>query len=149
MAMLDIGVKVNTLPVVALGVGVGVDYGIYLFERMKHESQDMGLRLKDAFEEALKQRGTASVFTAVTMTISVATWMFSALKFQGDMGILLAFMFLVNMFGAILLLPALAAYLVGDRLRASSPHGVEWGDVAPGGDGQGIRRLRRAPLSGR
>ena len=131
MAMLDIGVKVNTLPVVALGVGVGVDYGIYLFERMKHESQDMGLKLKDAFEQALKQRGTASVFTAVTMTISVATWMFSALKSQGDMGILLAFMFLVNMFGSILLLPALAAYLVGDRLRASSPHGVEWGDVAP------------------
>jgi predicted RND superfamily exporter protein len=131
MAMLDIGVKVNTLPVVALGVGVGVDYGIYLFERMKHESQDMGLRLKDAFEEALKQRGTASVFTAVTMTISVATWMFSALKFQGDMGILLAFMFLVNMLGAVLLLPALAAYLVGDRLKADRPHGVEWGDVAP------------------
>ncbi len=127
MAMLDIGVKVNTLPVVALGVGVGVDYGIYLFERMKHESQDMGLRLKDAFEQALKQRGTASVFTAVTMTISVATWMFSDLKFQGDMGILLAFMFLVNMFGAVLLLPALAAYLVGDRLRAAEPHGVRVG----------------------
>jgi predicted RND superfamily exporter protein len=131
MAMLDIGVKVNTLPVVALGVGVGVDYGIYLFERMKHESQDMALQLKDAFEEALKQRGTASVFTAVTMTVSVATWMFSALKFQGDMGILLAFMFLVNMLGAILLLPALAAYLVGDRSKAKTPRGVEWGDVAP------------------
>jgi predicted RND superfamily exporter protein len=117
MAILDIGVKVNTLPVVALGVGVGVDYGIYLFERMKHEMEDNGLQLKDAFVEALKQRGTASVFTAVTMTVSVATWIFSALKFQADMGILLAFMFLVNMFGAILLLPALAAYLVGDRRR--------------------------------
>ena len=117
MAMLGIGVKVNTLPVVALGVGVGVDYGIYLFERMKHEMEDNGLKLKDAFVEALKQRGTASVFTAVTMTVSVATWMFSALKFQADMGILLAFMFLVNTFGAILLLPALAAYLVGDRKR--------------------------------
>jgi uncharacterized protein len=115
MAMLGIGVKVNTLPVVALGVGVGVDYGIYLFERMKHEMEDGGLQLKDAFVEALKQRGTASIFTAVTMTISVATWIFSALKFQADMGILLAFMFLVNAFGAILLLPALAAYLVGDR----------------------------------
>jgi predicted RND superfamily exporter protein len=136
MAMLDIGVKVNTLPVVALGVGVGVDYGIYLFERMKHESQHRGLRLKDAFEQALKQRGTASVFTAVTMTISVATWMFSALKFQGDMGILLAFMFLVNMFGAILLLPALAAYLVGDRLRTAQPRGLRWGDVAPGQTGR-------------
>jgi hypothetical protein len=115
MAMLGIGVKVNTLPVVALGVGVGVDYGIYLFERMKHEMEDNDLKLQDAFVEALKQRGTASIFTAATMTISVATWMFSALKFQADMGVLLAFMFLVNAFGAILLLPALAAYLVGDR----------------------------------
>ena len=114
MAMLGIGVKVNTLPVVALGVGVGVDYGIYLFERMKHEMEDNGLNLKDSFVEALKQRGTASIFTAATMTISVATWIFSALKFQADMGILLAFMFLVNAFGAILLLPSLAAYLVGN-----------------------------------
>ena len=123
MAILGIGVKVNTLPVVALGVGVGVDYGIYLFERMKHEMEDGGLKLKDAFVEALKQRGTASVFTAVTMTISVATWTFSDLKFQADMGILLCFMFLVNMFGAILLLPALAAYLVGDRKTPAKAKG--------------------------
>lgn len=112
MATLGIGVKVNTLPVVALGVGVGVDYGIYLFERMKHEMQGRGRSLQDAYVIALKQRGTASVFTAVTMTISVITWTFSALKFQADMGILLAFMFLVNMIGAIFLLPALAAWLV-------------------------------------
>ncbi len=113
MAMLGIGVKVNTLPVVALGVGVGVDYGIYLFERIKHMMSE-GVSLKDAYVEALKQRGTASLFTAITMTISVGTWYFSALKFQGDMGILLAFMFLVNVFGAILLAPALAAYFVRD-----------------------------------
>ena len=113
MAMLGIGVKVNTLPVVALGVGVGVDYGIYLFERIKHMMQE-GIPLKEAYVEALKQRGTASLFTAITMTISVGTWYFSALKFQGDMGILLAFMFLVNVFGAILLAPALAAYFVRD-----------------------------------
>jgi predicted RND superfamily exporter protein len=112
MALLGIGVKVNTLPVVALGVGVGVDYGIYLFERIKHEMHDGGMELREAFVEALKQRGTASVFTAVTMTLSIATWAFSNLKFQADMGILLAFMFLVNMLGAILLLPALAAWLL-------------------------------------
>ena len=120
MAMLGIGVKVNTLPVVALGVGVGVDYGIYLFERIKHEMQD-GLSLKDAYVAALKQRGTASLFTAITMTISVGTWYFSALKFQADMGILLAFMFLVNVFGAILLAPALAAYFVRDDQFAKKP----------------------------
>ena len=112
MALLGIGVKVNTLPVVALGVGVGVDYGIYLFERIKHEMHEGGMELREAFVEALKQRGTASVFTAVTMTLSIATWAFSNLKFQADMGILLAFMFLVNMLGAILLLPALAAWLL-------------------------------------
>lgn len=112
MAMLGIGVKVNTLPVIAISVGVGVDYGIYLFERIRHEMHERGMNLQQAFVESLKQRGTASLFTAVTMTVSVATWAFSPLKFQADMGLLLAFMFLVNVFAAILLLPALAAYIV-------------------------------------
>ena len=119
MAILGIGVKVNTLPVIAISVGVGVDYGIYLFERMKHEAHERGHSLQEAFVEALKQRGTASLFTAVTMTVSVMTWAFSTLKFQADMGILLGFMFLVNVFGAILLMPALAAFIVGERLN---PH---------------------------
>ncbi len=118
MAMMGIGLKVNTLPVVALGVGVGVDYGIYLFEVMRHEMKENNMTLRAGFLEALKQRGTASLFTAVTMTIGVATWVFSALKFQADMGVLLAFMFMVNLFGAILLAPALAAFLVGDGRRA-------------------------------
>lgn len=111
MATLGIGLKVSTLPVVALGVGVGVDYGIYLFERMKHSLEE-GETLADAFHKALQQRGTAAMFTAVTMSISVGTWAFSALKFQADMGILLAFLFMVNMLGAIFVLPALAAFLV-------------------------------------
>jgi predicted RND superfamily exporter protein len=126
MAWLGIGVKVNTLPVVALGVGVGVDYGIYLFERMKHELAS-GRPLRESFVEALKQRGTASVFTAVTMTVSVATWAFSALKFQADMGILLAFMFLVNVFGAILLLPAMAAFLIREPRPKTAEQGQTCG----------------------
>jgi len=120
MAMLGIGIKVNTLPVVALGVGVGVDYGLYLFERIKHEL-DLGHTLVHAYVEALKSRGTASVFTSVTMTIAVGTWYFSDLKFQADMGLLLGFMFLVNVFGALLLAPALAAYLVKDKSKAPAP----------------------------
>ena len=118
MAMLLIGVKVNTLPVIAISVGVGVDYGIYLFESMRHEMSHRGSSLQAAFVEALKQRGTASIFTAAMMTISVLTWAFSTLKFQADMGILLAFMFMVNVFGAIFLLPGLAAWFVGERGRA-------------------------------
>lgn len=116
MATLGIGLKVSTLPVIALGVGVGVDYGIYLFERMKHALKD-GDSLADAFHKALQQRGTAAIFTAITMSVSVGTWAFSALKFQADMGILLAFLFLVNMLGAIFVLPALAAFLVRDKVR--------------------------------
>ena len=59
----------------------------------------------------MRQRGNAAIFTALTMSIGVGTWAFSALKFQADMGILLAFMFLVNMLGAIFLLPAMAYWL--------------------------------------
>jgi predicted RND superfamily exporter protein len=116
MATLGIGLKVSTLPVIALGVGVGVDYGIYLYERFKHHLTDS---VQHAIYEALRQRGTAAVFTAVTMSIGVGSWAFSALKFQSDMGILLAFMFLVNMLGAIFLLPALAAMLLSRSRRAS------------------------------
>ena len=111
MAMLGIGLKVATLPVIALGVGVGVDYGIYLFERIQHEMEDRpGMSFRDAFYEAMRQRGTAAIFTAATMAIGVGTWTLSALKFQADMGLLLSFMFLVNMLGAICLLPALGAW---------------------------------------
>jgi len=116
MATLGIGLKVSTLPVIALGVGVGVDYGIYVYERFKHHLTDS---VQHAIYEALRQRGTAAVFTAVTMSIGVGSWAFSALKFQSDMGILLAFMFLVNMLGAIFLLPALAAMLLSRSRRAS------------------------------
>lgn len=100
MAWLGIGLKVATLPVITLGVGVGVDYGIYLYERLQHEVRG-GASLPEAFAAAMRQRGTAALFTAVTMFIGVGTWAFSALKFQVDMGVLLAFMFLVNLFGAV------------------------------------------------
>ncbi|MBM3358425.1 MAG: RND family transporter [Betaproteobacteria bacterium] len=115
MATFGIGLKISTFPVIALGVGVGVDYGIYLYERFKHH---LAQGVEPAFYEALRQRGTAAVFTALTMSIGVGSWAFSALKFQSDMGVLLAFMFFVNMLGAVFLLPALATMLLGRRGRA-------------------------------
>lgn len=118
MAMLGIGLKVATLPVMALGVGVGVDYGIYLYERIQHEMAE-GADLRHAFYEAMCQRGTAAVFTALTMSIGVGTWAFAPLKFQADMGVLLSFMFLVNVLGAIFLLPALAAWFNQGRRLVS------------------------------
>jgi hypothetical protein len=124
MATLGIGLKVSTLPVIALGVGVGVDYGIYLYEQIKHHMDKRGMSLRDAYYQALRRRGTAAVFTAVTMGIGVGTWSFSALKFQADMGILLAFMFVVNMLGAIFVLPALAAMLVVPKQSAPREPGA-------------------------
>ena len=107
MATLGIGLKVNTLPVVALGVGIGVDYGIYIYSRL-HACLKEGMTLYDAYFHALKQTGKPVIFTAFTLAIGVGTWIFSTLQFQADMGKLLAFMFFLNMVGAVLLLPALA-----------------------------------------
>ncbi|WP_321367732.1 MMPL family transporter [uncultured Desulfuromusa sp.] len=119
MSILQIGLKVSTLPVVALGVGVGVDYGIYIFSRLRSYLRK-GQTLQEAYLHTLAITGTGVVFTGVTLAIGVATWIFSPLKFQADMGILLTFMFLVNMLGAILLLPALACFLLPKTTKVFS-----------------------------
>ena len=114
MSLLEIGLKVNTLPVVALGVGIGVDYGIYIYNRMSDYMTE-GYDMQEAFELTLATSGVAVFFTAATLTIGVMTWLFSPLKFQADMGILLMFMLFVNMLGAVILLPALASFLIKDK----------------------------------
>jgi len=118
MALMGIGLKVNTLPVVALGVGIGVDYGIYIFSRMKSFLDD-GIGLDDAYYRTLRLTGRAVFYTAVTLAVGVGTWLFSDLKFQADMGVLLGFMFIFNMIGAMLLLPALARVLLAWREKRS------------------------------
>lgn len=107
MAYLGIGVKVATLPVIALGVGIGVDYGIYIFSKI-NEALKQGQSLFEAYLFALNQTGKAVAFTGLTLAIGVATWVFSPIKFQADMGLLLTFMFILNMVGALTLIPALA-----------------------------------------
>ncbi len=111
MAALGIGVKVATLPVIALGVGIGVDYGIYIYTRLESFLR-MGLPLQEAYYETLRSTGKAVLFTGLCLAIGVATWIFSAIKFQADMGLMLTFMLLWNMFGALWLLPALARFLI-------------------------------------
>ncbi len=111
MVHLDIGMKVNTLTVVALGVGIGVDYGIYIFARMR-ESLLAGKPLTEAYFASLKTTGIAILYTALTLAVGVFTWVFSDLKFQADMGVMLTFMFVVNMLAAIIFLPALCRWLL-------------------------------------
>lgn len=108
MTYLNIGLTVSTLPVIALGVGIGVDYGIYILTNMTQPLRN-GVPLRQAYEDALRSTGSAVIFTGLTLAIGVSTWAFSALKFQVDMGILLTFMFVVNMLGAVFVLPALAS----------------------------------------
>ncbi|MDB6169455.1 MAG: hypothetical protein JWM88_2319 [Verrucomicrobia bacterium] len=110
MVYLGIGLKTSTLPVVALGVGIGVDYGIYLFAQL-HSALRRGEDFDRTMFAALNDTGAAIVFTGLTLAVGVSTWIFSDLKFQADMGLLLTFMFLVNMLGAIMLLPAMARWL--------------------------------------
>lgn len=117
MAQLGLGVKVATLPVIALGVGIGVDYGIYIYNRLELYLES-GLSLRDAYVETLKTTGTAVAMTGLTLAIGVMSWVFSDIKFQADMGLLLTFMFLWNMAGAIVLIPAVMALLQRRSPRA-------------------------------
>jgi predicted RND superfamily exporter protein len=107
MAALGIGVKVATLPVIALGVGIGVDYGIYIYSALERALREHG-DLVEAYFEALRSTGTAVAFTGLTLAVGVGTWIYSPIKFQGDMGLMLTFMFFWNMIGALFFLPALA-----------------------------------------
>jgi predicted RND superfamily exporter protein len=201
MVHLDIGMKVNTITVVALGVGIGVDYAIYLFARM-HEAMTYrleftaadtdadhhvtpaelaafnerigqsgpedtsGLRVQgdhqgeahhQAFSEldadhdgsisqdeyltgqgrlrslsesyfiALKTTGIAIFYTALTLAVGVATWIFSDLKIQADMGVMLTFMFILNMIAAIIFLPALCRWILrpNEKDEWEPPHAVK------------------------
>lgn len=111
MAWMGLGVKVSTMPVIALGVGIGVDYGIYIYARLRDYLNE-GMSVGDAYYEALKTAGRAVALTGLTLGISIVTWAFSPIKFQADMGLLLTFMFVWNMLGALIVTPAIASLLV-------------------------------------
>ncbi|MDX9786124.1 MAG: MMPL family transporter [Desulfobacterales bacterium] len=114
MVRMGIGVKVATLPVISLGVGVGVDYGVYIYAKMRQYLQ-AGMPLFVAYGHAMRETGKPVILIGLMLAIGVATWAFSPIKFQADMGLLLTFMFIVNMVGAILLLPALTGLMESFR----------------------------------
>jgi predicted RND superfamily exporter protein len=119
MVALGIGVKVATLPVIALGVGIGVDYALYVMSIVLARLRQ-GESLSEAYYHALLFTGKVVMLTGVTLAIGVGTWVLSPIKFQADMGILLAFMFVWNMIGALILLPALAYFLLPAESRVST-----------------------------
>jgi predicted RND superfamily exporter protein len=111
MVMMGIGVKVATLPVIALGVGIGVDYALYLLSVQLHY-QRKGLPLSEAYQNAVAFTGRVVGLVGITLAAGVVAWAWSPIKFQADMGILLTFMFLWNMLGALILIPALSYFLL-------------------------------------
>lgn len=111
MVFMGIGLKVATLPVTALGVGIGVDYALYLLTAYLVFLRQ-GMSVKDAYTKALVSTGKVVMLVGVTLTAAVATWAWSPIKFQADMGLMLAFMFLGNMLGALIIIPSLATFLL-------------------------------------
>jgi predicted RND superfamily exporter protein len=119
MVALGIGVKVATLPVIALGVGIGVDYALYVLSIVLVHLR-RGESLSTSYYQSLLFTGKVVLLTGITLSLGVATWIFSPIKFQADMGILLAFCFLANMVGALVLLPSLAAFLLKPAQQAAT-----------------------------
>ncbi|WP_220636909.1 efflux RND transporter permease subunit [Georgfuchsia toluolica] len=128
MVLLGIGVKVATLPVTALGVGIGVDYALYLLT-VQLVQQRQGLAVPEAYRAALVFTGKVVALIGVTLAAAVITWAWSPIKFQANMGILLAFMFLWNMIGALIVVPSLATFLLRSATTKSAmpiDAQVEW-----------------------
>jgi hypothetical protein len=119
LAWLDIGLTVTTLPVFVLAAGIGVGFGLYLYERIELHLRE-GAPMEEAFALSLREEGAAIVYTALTLALGVGCWAFSGLKFQADMGWLLAFLVLANALAAVTVLPAMAVILdrVFPRRRA-------------------------------
>lgn len=138
MVWLGIGIKVATLPVIALGVGIGVDYALYVMTIVLAEMRQ-GASLSQAYQRALRFTGRVVMLTGITLAVAVGTWMFSPIKFQADMGVLLAFMFVLNMVGALVLLPALACFLLPKARQGQAQTLAQASREAP-------RTERRLPL---
>ncbi len=106
MAFRGIGLNINTLPVTAVGIGIGVDYAIYMLDRIREEVRHRNIN--DAVHESLSTTGAAVVFTAVTVVAGIVYWIpGSSLRFNSEMAMLLSLLMISNMIGSVTLLPLL------------------------------------------
>lgn len=123
MGALGIGLDVNALPVVSLGVGLGVDYGVYIISRIDEEFRERG-DLKEAVATAIATAGQAVVKEATTMVAGIIFWAWSFLRFQAEMGILLAFWMIVSMLGGLIVLPTLIMLIKPKFIMKNAPKSV-------------------------
>ncbi|MEI6125492.1 MAG: MMPL family transporter, partial [Pseudomonadota bacterium] len=108
MAFFQIGLSIATLPVSAAGIGMGVDYGIYLLARLEEEKRgNPSLSLEQALIQTIQTYGKSILYIAGTLVLGLAVWTFSPLKFQAQMGMMLAVILFLNCLGAIFMVPVL------------------------------------------
>jgi predicted RND superfamily exporter protein len=110
MAVRGVGLNINTLPVQSVGVGIGVDYAIYIVDRIRQECVDTQ-DIDEAVRRAVRTTGMAVSFTATTITGGIFLWIFSDLRFQAEMAYLLVILMILNMIGAITVVPAFYSIL--------------------------------------
>jgi predicted RND superfamily exporter protein len=110
MAVRGIGLNINTLPVQSVGVGIGVDYAIYIVDRIRQEVADTA-DIDEAVRRAVRTTGMAVTFTATTVVGGIFLWIFSNLRFQAEMALLLVFLMILNMLGAITVVPTFYSIL--------------------------------------
>jgi hypothetical protein len=110
MAVRGIGLNINTLPVQAVGVGIGVDYAIYIVDRIRQEVAETS-DIDEAIRRAIRTTGMAVTFTATTVVGGIFLWIFSNLRFQAEMAYLLVILMIANMLGAITVVPTFYSIL--------------------------------------
>jgi predicted RND superfamily exporter protein len=110
MYAMGVDANINSLPVAAVGIGIGIDYGYYVLSRIVEEFQRFGDHEK-AIEEALMTTGRAIMFTGTTLTVSVIFWVFFPMKFQSEMAILLTILLFFHVVGALAFIPGVVSLL--------------------------------------
>jgi predicted RND superfamily exporter protein len=107
LGFLKVGLTSEIIPVIALGIGFGDDFGIYIVSRVMDELKEGGGTLKEALIEAMSTSGKAVFFTGLSLTIGIATWIFSPILMQARLGMLLSFLILFNVIGTLIVLPSM------------------------------------------
>ena len=130
MGIVGIGIDVNTVPIIAVGIGVGIDYSIYMMDRVREETARFRGDLDAGIRYAIATTGKAIAFTATALIGGVVMWAFvSDLRFQADAALLLVVMLVLNAWAAANLVPAwIVRFRPAFIVRAAEPE-IEVGEI--------------------
>ena len=126
MTLDGIGMNINTVPVAALGIGLGVDYALYICDRMKSE-HEAGRSMEEAVSIAIHCAGRGVLVTAFVLVTSVLLWLFSSLRFQAEMGLLISVWLATSATCALLVMPSLTmifkpSFIFGEPMAKHARH---------------------------